>query len=432
VLATLQRWLYSLARIACAPVFIGRLWWRGREEPLLRKRLGERLARYELPPRRGSGGVVWVHADGADQVRGASPLVEALRRELPSVRVLLTCTEASGVRAGLALLKPEDDQAWLPHDTPGAARRFLKRYRPAVGVVMEAGLWPNLMRQARAMHVPMTLANARLSTRELRQRRGALSLWVPAVASFSRVLAQTPRDAQHWRDLGARTVEICGNGKFDAAPAAVLVARGKAWREVARRRVVLLLDSRAGEEAALFDAWRALPAPRPLLMVAPHDARRTGEIDALAEAAGFGVAHRREWTSTPSARSIDADVWLADGGADESALYLAFADVALQGGSFGPHGGGSPIEAAACGCPLLLGPNHERFEEAVELAIEAGAAARVKDLPSAVRRAAALVDDPRRAEWVEQSLAFAASHRGANERMAQRIAMLLTGLESVG
>jgi 3-deoxy-D-manno-octulosonic-acid transferase len=101
----------------------------------------------------------------------------------------------------------------------------------------------------------------------------------------------------------------------------------------------------------------------------------------------------------------------------------------LLGGSFAPLGGQNLIEAAACGCPLLMGPHTFNFEEAAQLAIEAGAAARMKDVGSAVRRAAALVQDPRRNDWVEQALVFAQSHRGANERMAQRIALLLTGLD---
>ena len=70
------------------------------------------------------------------------------------------------------------------------------------------------------------------------------------------------------------------------------------------------------------------------------------------------------------------------------------------------------------------------LEEAAQMAIDAGAAARMKDMASAVRRAVALVGDPQRNEWVEQALAFGITHRGANERMAQRIAMLLTGLDS--
>ena len=60
--ALLARWLYSFALWLLTPVYLARLWWRGAAEPAYRKRLGERLGRYKLPPRRGQGGVVWVHA----------------------------------------------------------------------------------------------------------------------------------------------------------------------------------------------------------------------------------------------------------------------------------------------------------------------------------------------------------------------------------
>ena len=122
-------------------------------------------------------------------------------------------------------------------------------------------------------------------------------------------------------------------------------------------------------------------------------------------------------------------IWLGDS-LGEMALYYGMADVALLGGSYAPLGGQNLIEGAACGCPLVLGPHTFNFEDAALLAIEAGAAVRMNDLHGAVRRAAALANDPRRSEWVEAALAFAASHRGATTRMAQRISMLLTGLDS--
>ena len=167
----LARWLYSLALRLLTPVYLARLWWRGRAEPVYRKRIGERLGYYKLPPRRGKGGVVWIHAVSFGETKAAAPLVEALRRELPTMRLLLTCSTATGVQAGLELLKPEDDQAWFPYDTPGALRRFLKRYRPAVGVIMETEIWPNLMRLTQQQHIPMVLANARLSARSQRKGR---------------------------------------------------------------------------------------------------------------------------------------------------------------------------------------------------------------------------------------------------------------------
>ncbi len=429
MLALLARWLYSLALWLLTPAYLARLWWRGRAEPAYRKRLRERLGRYALPPRRGQGGVVWVHAVSLGETRAAAPLVRALRTELPQMRLLLTCSTATGVAAGHDLLQPEDDQAWFPYDTPGAVRRFLKRYRPAVGVIMETEIWPNLMHAARHAQVPMVLANARLSARS--QRKGRRFEWLlrPALASFSRVLAQTPRDAQRLRESGAKPVEVCGNTKFDITPPAPLLARGRQWRAGLPRPVVLMAVSREGEDQPLLDAWRALPEPRPLLAIAPRHPQRFDEIAALIERNGFSLQRRSAWDGMPPAAATHADVWLGDT-MGEMPLYYALADVALLGGSFAPLGGQNLIEAAACGCPLVLGPHTFNFEDAALLAIEAGAAVRMKDLHHAVRRAVALAHDPRRNDWVDAALAFAGSHRGATERMAQRISMLLTGLDS--
>jgi len=430
VASILARWLYSFLLRLLTPVYLARLWWRGRAEPVYRKRIGERLGLYKLPPRRGKGGVVWVHAVSLGETRAAAPLIDALRREYPGMRLLLTCSTATGVQAGLDLLKPQDDQAWFPYDTPGAVGRFLKRYRPAVGVIMETEIWPNMMAEARRRQIPMVLANARLSARSQRKGRRFAVLMLPALLAFTRILAQTARDAQRLREVGARMVEVCGNTKFDITPPAKLLARGLEWRQTLTRPVVLMASSREGEEEGLFEAWRALSAPRPLLVVVPRHPQRFDDVAEMASRAGFAVARRSHWLDKPSAESGSADVWIGDS-MGEMPMYYAMSDVALLGGSFAPLGGQNLIEAAACGCPLLMGMHTFNFEEAAQLAIDSGAASRMKDIGSAVRRAAALVDDPRRNDWVEQALAFAATHRGANERMAQRIAMLLTGLDSI-
>ncbi len=426
----LARWLYSLALWLLTPLYLARLWRRGGAEPAYRKRMGERLGYYKLPPRRGQGGVVWLHAVSLGETIAAAPLLAALRSELPQLRLLLTCSTATGVAAGHELLQPEDDQTWLPYDTPGAVRRFLERYRPAVGVIMETEVWPNLMHAARRAQVPMVLANARLSAKSERKGRRLSVLLRPALASFTRILAQTARDAQRLRESGAKPVEVCGNTKYDITPSAKLLVRGHQWREALPRPVVLMAVSREGEEQPLLEAWRTLALPRPLLIIVPRHPQRFDEVAALVERNGFSLQRRSHWVDMPLAGALSADVWLGDT-MGEMPLYYAIADAALLGGSFAPLGGQNLIEAAACGCPLVLGPHTFNFEDAALLAIEAGAAVRMHDLHHAVRRAVALASDPRRNHWVEAALAFAAGHRGATERMAKRIAMLLSGLDSV-
>jgi 3-deoxy-D-manno-octulosonic-acid transferase len=92
-------------------------------------------------------------------------------------------------------------------------------------------------------------------------------------------------------------------------------------------------------------------------LILPRHPQRFDEVQALAEAHGSGVSRRSSWPAAgpaESAEAMQADVWLGDSLGDV-ALYDALSDAALPGGSFAPLGGPNLIEAAACGCPILMG-----------------------------------------------------------------------------
>ena len=368
-------------------------------------------------------GALWLHAVSLGETRAAAALVEALRAQRPGLRLLLTHGTATGREAGRALLHDGDRQCWLPWDTPGAVRRFLRRHRPAVGVLMETEIWPNLLREAQAAGVPMVLANARLSDKSLARSQRIDVLTRPVAGTLVRVLAQTDADAERLRRAGAAQVQVCGNLKFDVNPSPALMARGQAWRAAVTRPVVLAAVTREGEEAPLLRGWQQLSAPRPLLLLVPRHPQRFDEVAALMAGAGFVVARRSTWGEAPDAAALQADAWLGDS-LGEMPLYYAGADVALLGGSFAPLGGQNLIEAAACGCPLVMGPHTFNFADAAELSIAAGAAERVPDIEAGVARALAIAGesgtDAHRVR-AERALAFAAGHRGAAERMAAAV-----------
>jgi 3-deoxy-D-manno-octulosonic-acid transferase len=119
-------------------------------------------------------------------------------------------------------------------------RRFLAHFAPAAGVLMETEIWPNLLAAAKAGGVPMLLANARLSERSRRRGAKVDVLLRPAFESLAAALAQTAADADRLRDAGVAAVVVAGNLKFDIAPEAALIARGRQWRSVLGSRPVLL------------------------------------------------------------------------------------------------------------------------------------------------------------------------------------------------
>ena len=413
------------------PAYLLKLWWRGRHEPLYRHAIPERMGRYEPPHgKRQEGDWVWVHAVSLGETRAAAALIEALRAQWPSMRLLLTHGTATGRQAGAALLRPGDEQVWLPYDTPTVVARFFRRFRPRVGLLMETEIWPSLLLGAQAQGVPMVLANARLSEKSLRQGQRLDAVLRPAVQSLALVLAQTEEDALRLREAGASRVQVCGNIKFDMSPAPVLLERGRAWRAAAGRPIVLAASTREGEEAPLLAAWRealgAEPDPlAPRLCIVPRHPQRFDEVAQAVRAAGFTLARRSAWGE--GGPDGEAQVWLGDSMGELPAWYAA-ADVALLGGSFAPLGGQNLIEAAACGCPVLMGPHTFNFAQAAELSLAAGAGLRCERPADAIAQALALCGPDRdRAEAMRQAaLGFARSHRGAAERMAQAVAALLS------
>ncbi len=156
-------------------------------------------------------------------------------------------------------------------------------------------------------------------------------------------------------------------------------------------------------------------------LIVPRHPQRFDDVAQLIESHGFTVQRRSAWgQGGPAAVAHQKPViWLGDS-LGEMALYYGLADVALLGGSFEPLGGQNLIEAAACGCPVVMGPHTFNFMEAAEQAQAAGAALRVADLAEAVAVARALCFDRPRSEVVRQAAKrFAQSHQGAAQRLAE-------------
>ena len=415
------RFAYATVLRAVAPLYALRVLWRGRREPLYGEHLGERFGLYRATS---AGGALWIHAVSLGETRAAGALIAALRAAVPGLRIVLTNVTATGRAAGRELLRDGDAQAWLPFDTPGGARRFLRRFRPSAGVLMETEIWPNLLAETRAAGVPVVLANARLSERSRRRGRRVDIVMRPAFGSLAFVLAQSEADAGRLKEAGARDVRIVGNLKFDMAPDPVLQALGRRWKEIAGRPVVLAAITREGEEALLLTAWRNVAEPRPLLVVVPRHPQRFDAVADIVCAAGFTLVRRSTWEAMPPASDATADVWLGDS-MMEMAAYYALADVALLGGSFLPLGGQNLIEAAACGCPVVMGPHTFNFADAAALSLAAGASVRAETMDDGVAVAVAELGTETLARQARAALSFAAAHQGAAARSAAAIAAIL-------
>jgi 3-deoxy-D-manno-octulosonic-acid transferase len=196
----------------------------------------------------------------------------------------------------------------------------------------------------------------------------------------------------------------------------------------------MFASSREGEEVALLRILRDLKVQlgrddaqsAVQWLIVPRHPQRFDEVAALIGEHGFTMARRSQWGERPTLIDMSADVWLGDS-LGEMALYYGLSDAALLGGSFEPLGGQNLIEAAACGCPVLMGPHTFNFDEAASLAEEAGAASRYESLAQAVLAVLALVSDPVRQRLMAKAASgFAQAHRGAVGRTTDAVAGLLS------
>ena len=233
----------------------------------------------------------------------------------------------------------------------------------------------------------------------------------PAFGSLAAVCAQDRSAARRLRLLGAATVVLSGNLKFDVEPDPAKVEEGRAFRTALRgRKVLLLASTREGEEELLLDALGEDDGS--LLIVVPRHPRRFDVVAALRAARGLAFARR----SLGEAPHAGKRVYLGDT-MGEMAFYYASCDVALIGGSFQRLGGQNLIEACALGAPVVLGPHMYNFAEATRQALAAGAALQANDAGEAMRAARDLLGDAgRRAQMGVAGRRLCAAHRGATER----------------
>jgi len=409
------RLVYSLVFYLAQPLVWMRLAWRARKQPEYLQHVGERYAFHDGHAQKPPARLLWLHAVSVGETRAAEPLIKALLDEYPDHSLLLTHMTPTGRAVGAELIGkygPRLLQAYLPYDLPDACARFLDHFKPRIGLLMETEIWPNLISAGRRRGIAMLLVNARLSAKSQRGYQRFLPLVRPALEKLSIVAAQTAADAERLTSIGARDVHITGNLKFDVTPAPDKLQLGADWRRALGRPIWLAASTREGEEPFILDAFARLDLPGALLLLVPRHPQRFNEVAAMIKERKLPFCRRSEGILP----SPETRIWLGDS-MGEMPAYFAAADVALIGGTLLPFGGQNLIEAAACGCPVLVGPHTYNFAQATEDALACGAARRIVDAEDAAATVKALLTESEALETMRAAAAgFSQAHRGATAR----------------
>jgi len=360
--------LYRLLMLLLTPLLLLLLAVRlvqGKEDP---RRVGERLgwSRRRRPP----GPLVWLHAASVGELISLLPLLQELGqpgRHGPAPALLLTTVTRSSAQLAAVRLPAGVIHQYVPVDHGLAFALFRRHWRPDLGVLAEAELWPEIIHaMPRAL-----LINARMSERSYagHRRWPWFARWL--LGRFQLVLAQSQKDGERFRRLGARQVRAVGSTKRDAPPPPVNAASVARLRGAfAARPVLLLASSHAGEEAlllAVYPALRRRLAGLALVLV-PRHPQRAEEVAALAARRGLAV---QRWSQLVAAAENPApraalDVVVADV-IGEMGAWITIAQLVVMGGSLAAAGravgGHNPLEPLRLGRPVLCGPDMANFAE---------------------------------------------------------------------
>lgn len=435
--ARMAMWLYCAAWHALLPVLVLYLLHRARKDPDWRLHWSERLgAAPEVP------GAVWVHAVSLGEMRAAIPLVRALLER--GERVVTTHLTPAGRREAQRAFGPEIARgtlrpAYVPLETGWAMRRFLRRVRPKMALVIEQEIWPVMIAEAQRAGMPLYLANSQIThtgyrrALDLQRRIG----WHP-VAGVAGVLAKSAPHAANFTALGVQRVATCGELRFDQpVPAAMVQAaahlRSEAATGLAARRIVTFASVVAGEEEAYLEviegiraAARQAAQPMPLVVFVPRAIERFETAAAALAARGLQVLRRSEVLSADlgakdATQFAGADVLLGDS-MGEMFFYLGLSDAVVTGGGFLPAGAHNVIEPLLLGKPVLVGPSIWTIEFP---ALEAAAAGvlTVCESPNAMARVLwqSLADPASRAAHATRAEAFLHGYGGVTARILAQI-----------
>jgi 3-deoxy-D-manno-octulosonic-acid transferase len=321
--------------------------------------------------------------------------VRALRQRDPDAPLVLTCATPTGRERAEALFGDVALVRYLPYDSPGNMRRFLRRVRPRRLVILETELWPNLFAACARERIPVILASARLSERSVARYRRAGALFRALFAGDVTVGAQSEADAARFVAIGAdpARTRVVGNVKFDIDIDAAAAAAGRELRAsvLGARPVWVAGSTHPGEEEVVLAAHALVRERRPdaLLVLVPRHPQRFDAVAALLATRALPFARRTQRRAVAAAESV----LLVDTTGELLSFYAA-ADVAFVGGSLVPIGGHNLLEPAALGLAVLTGPSDANGREIAALLTAAGAVLRVSDAATLAAAVGRLLADP--------------------------------------
>jgi len=378
---------YLIALIAISPAAIYKMLRHGRYRAGWANRFGK------ISRKRPDKKCIWIHAVSVGEVNATTILIRELESKFPDYEIVLSTTTDTGFARANALFANRLSVFYFPMDFSITMKRAFANIRPAMCLLIELEVWPNLVRIAKQSGIPVIVVNGRLSERSLRRYNLIKGVTRKIFGNLTLVLAQSEEYAERFRQVGvpAERVIVTGSVKYDTAQVADKVDGADvlaAQLGLKNERLWVAGATGDNEEQIILDVYRRLIEQKQLadlrLAIVPRKPERFNEVANLIQEQGFNFIRYSEIKNAASKlkienRNLKIDtVFLGDTMGDLRKFY-SLAAVIFVGRSLVPMGGSDMMEAAALGKCTIFGPHAFNFKQAVEDLLKADGAIMVKD-----------------------------------------------------
>lgn len=367
--------IYDLIYLILAIFYLPRRFFKGKSLEGITERLG--IYPREIVQQIKNNKTIWLHCVSVGEVLSSAPLLNAIRKEFPQYKLVLSTTTITGHSLAKKILEAQDLLIYFPFDLSMAVKRAISILNPALFIMMEKEFWPNLINRLNKSHIPIMVINGRLSSKSLAKYSRVKFFWRGIFTKISLFCMQTTADASRVAELGINQgkIKITGNLKFDASAAAEI---SREVQEKYRKSLVLsksLLvagSTHKGEEEILIKIYRQLRLEEKgwILLIAPRHLERVEEVGQVATKYGFNGLRI---SNLNGIKNIVSSIYILDI-IGELRIFYSLADLVFVGGSLVPFGGHNLIEPAYFFKPIIFGKHVFNFQEIADelIAGEAG------------------------------------------------------------
>jgi 3-deoxy-D-manno-octulosonic-acid transferase len=376
---------------------------------------------------------IWVHAVSVGEAMAVRGLIEELRSAYPGKNFVISTVTATGNKIARGLARGKDLVTYLPFDFGFIVRSVIDRVNPAIFVIAETEIWPNLILYLYRKNIPVITVNGRVSDASFRGYLAIKILLKPILGKVSLFCVQTGRDAQRLLRLGVSgdKIKITGNMKFDIKvssnmrrdPAEAEKKDDMDYRKKlsleSGARLLVAGSTHPREEEAVLGAYKGLlnEFAQLKLLLAPRHPERAKEIGGIVSGFGFRPVFLSAITAE-CPTCLSRPVFILDTVGELTSFY-AIADIVFVGGSLIKKGGHNILEPASLGKPVLFGPYMFNFRDIADLFLTNRAALLVKNQDELKSNITYLLNSPSEAaEMGKRGYELILKNQGASRRNA--------------